>query len=182
LTYPPIIVQVLLALLVIPAALFDSRERRVPNWLALAGVVLGIGLNSFLYETPGLWFSLKGLGLAFVIYFPLYLLRGMGAGDVKLMAAVGAISGWANWLGIFVLTSLLGGLIAIVLVLAKGRVRRTLANIGTIFMNLRLRQAPYQGNPQLDVRSEQGMRLAHAVVVAFGTLAFLIAATLWAPR
>src|SRR5262249_11107049 len=145
--YPPVVIQVLLALIVIPAALFDSRQRRVPNWLALTGVLLGIGLNSFLYETPGLWFSLKGLGLAFAVYFPLYLIRGMGAGDVKLMAAVGAISGWADWVGIFMLTSVLGGLAAVVLVLAKGRVQRTLANIGLILASLRHRQAPYQGNP-----------------------------------
>ncbi len=91
-TYLRPIVQVLLLLLVIPAALYDSRQRRVPNWLALAGLLLGIGLNSFLYESTGLLTSLKGLGVAFLIYFPLYLLRAMGAGDVKLMAAIGAIA------------------------------------------------------------------------------------------
>lgn len=181
-TYPRPIVQVLLILVVIPAALFDSRQRRVPNWLALSGLLLGIGLNTFLYETAGLWTSLKGLGLAFLIYFPLYLLRGMGAGDVKLMAAVGAIAGPANWLGILVLTSLFGGVAAIILVSAKGRFRKTLVNIRMILMSAGHGQAPYEGNPQLDVRSEEGLRLPHAVVIAFGTLAFLVAAAIWAPR
>src|SRR5258706_4003267 len=102
--------------------MFDFRYRRVPNWLTLSGVLLGIGLNAFLFETPGLWASFRGLGLAFLIYFPLYLLRGMGAGDVKLMAAVGAIVGPANWLGILVLTSLMSGVAALVLVTAQGRI------------------------------------------------------------
>jgi len=181
-TYPRPIVQALLLLLVIPAGLFDSRQRRVPNWLAGAGILLGIALNAFLYENAGLWTSLKGLGLAFLIYFPLYLLRAMGAGDVKLMAAVGAIAGPANWLGIFVLTCLFGGVAAIVLVAAKDRIRRTFENIWVILLSARLGQAPYTDNPQLDVRSGQGLRLPHAVVIAFGTFGFLLAATIWAPR
>lgn len=181
-TYPPPIVQALLLLIAIPAALFDYRQHRVPNWLALAGLLSGIGLNTFLYATAGLRTSLKGLGLAFLIYFVLYRLRGMGAGDVKLMAAVGAIAGPANWLGIFVLTSLCGGVAAIILVAAKGRIRATLMNVRIILLSARHGQAPYEGHPQLDVRSGQGLRLPHAVVIAFGTLGFLMAAAIWTPR
>ena len=139
-------------------------------------------LNAFLFETPGLWMALKGVGVAFLIYFPLYLLRGMGAGDVKLMAAVGAMVGWANWLGILVLTSLFGGVAAVVLVVAKGRIRKTAENIWLILMSIRRGHAPYAKNPQLDVRTDQGIRLPHAVVIAFGALGFLIAAAIWAPR
>lgn len=181
-THPPIIVEVLLALLVVPAALFDFRQRRVPNWLALWGLLMGVGLNFFLYEAPGLWMSLEGFGLALLIYFPLYLLRGMGAGDVKLMAAVGAIAGPANWLGILFLTALLGGIAAIVLVVAKDRVRKTFENLWMILVSIRYRQAPYETNPQLDVRSEKAVRLPHAVVIACGTVGFLAAAAIWAPK
>ncbi len=181
-TYLPPVVQALLALVVIIAGVSDFRTRRVPNWLTLSGVVLGIGLNSFLYETEGLWTSLKGLGLALLIYLPLYMLRGMGAGDVKLMAAVGAIAGPANWFGILVLTSVFGALSAIVLVTFKHRLRQTFLNIWVILISLRHRQAPFESNPQLDVRNEQAIRLPHAVVIACGTLTFLAAAAIWAPR
>jgi prepilin peptidase CpaA len=122
------------------------------------------------------------MGLAFLIYFPLYLLRGMGAGDVKLMAAVGAIAGPLNWLGIMVLTALFGGVAAIVLVTAKGRVHKTFENIRMILLSARHLQAPYDANPDLDVHSSQGLRLPHAVVIAFGTFGFLLAAGIWAPR
>lgn len=181
-SYLPPVLQALLALVVIVAAVSDYRTRRVPNWLTLSGVVLGIGLNSFLYETQGLWLSLKGLGLALLIYLPLYFLRGMGAGDVKLMAAVGAIVGPADWIGILLLTAVFGGLAAIVLVTFKHRLRETLQNVGFILVSLRHRQAPFDANPQLDVRSDQAVRLPHAVVIACGTLAFLAAAAIWAPK
>src|SRR6516165_3893509 len=125
----PLIIQALLLLGVIPAAIIDLRARRVPNWLTLTVALLAIALNAFLFETAGIWMSLKGMGLAMSIYFPLYLLRGMGAGDVKLMAAVGAIAGPTNWLGILMLTALFGAIAAIVLVVRKGRVRRTVDNM-----------------------------------------------------
>jgi prepilin peptidase CpaA len=106
----------------------------------------------------------------------------MGAGDVKLMAAVGAIAGPANWFGILVLTSVFGALSAIVLVTFKHRLRQTFLNIWVILISLRHRQAPFESNPQLDVRNEQAIRLPHAVVIACGALSFLIAAAIWAPR
>ena len=80
---PPPAVQILLSLVVIPAAIWDVKTRRIPNWLSLSGVVLALALNTFLGEVDGLWFALKGLGVAFVVYFVLYLLHGMGAGDVN---------------------------------------------------------------------------------------------------
>ena len=90
-TYLPPVLQWLLAGVVLTAAWTDLRERKIPNWLALAGVLAGFGLNVALYRMPGFWSALQGLGVAFLIYFPLWLIRGMGAGDVKLMGAVGSI-------------------------------------------------------------------------------------------
>jgi prepilin peptidase CpaA len=183
LSFPPIIVQVLVLLIVIPAAMFDLRQRRVPNWITLPAILLGIALNGILdFRDANLRNSLLGLGLAFLIYFPLYLLRAMGAGDVKLMAAVGAIMGWANWLGIFVLTAVIGGLAAIVAVAARGRLRKTFYNIWFILLSLLHRQAPYESNPELDVRNVQSVRLPHAVVIALGAIGFLVVAAIWAPR
>lgn len=180
----PPVTKVLVLLLVIPAAIFDYRERRIPNWLVLAGIVTGLAMNIFLlYDNPspltGLWFSLEGLGLALVVYLPLYILRGMGAGDVKLMAAVGSIVGWVLWLWIFFFTAILGGITAAIVVLSKGRVHRTLQNLWMILVSIRYRQAPYAGNPELDVSSDKGVRLPHGVIIAAGAMAFVLAKTLW---
>lgn len=173
--------QALLFLMVVPAALFDLRDRRIPNWITLSGVLLSLALNCVLHQTAGLWFSLKGLGIALLIYLPLYLLRGMGAGDVKLMAAVGAAAGWANWLGILFLTAMFGGIAALVLVIWRGRVKKTFQNVQFIVLSLMHRQAPHAGNPELDVKSGRALRLPHGVAIGFGTLGYLIAAAIWAP-
>jgi prepilin peptidase CpaA len=181
----PPISQVLLLLLVLPAAVFDYRQRRIPNWLVLAGLVCGIALNTFLYydqpsTTTGLVYSLKGLGIGFLVYFPLYLLRAMGAGDVKLMAAVGAIvGGYGPWFGVFFFTAVFGGLTAAVVVLSKGRVHRTLQNLWMILVSIRYRQAPYATNPELDVSTDQGLRLPHGVIIAVGAVGFMAAKAIW---
>ncbi len=188
-SYLPPVVQILLLLLVVSAAAFDLRQRRIPNWLNLSSVVVGFGLNSFLYapfgdlfSADGLWFSAKGLGLALLIFFPLYLVRGTGAGDVKLMGAVGAIVGPWNWLAIFILSSILGGIAAVVLLTSKGRLGRTLRNIGFMLNELAHLRPPYARRGELDVSSRQALTLPRGLVVALGTVIFLIITFIWAPR
>jgi len=179
---PPPAIRIFLEVLVIIAAFWDIRTRRIPNWLTLSGVVLGVALNTFLFELNGLWFSLKGLGAAFGVYFVLYLLRAMGAGDVKLMAAVGAAAGAGNWFGILVLTSVAGAVAGLLLVAFKGRLRKTLGNLRIIITSLGRGRAPYKETPELDVSSDKAMRLPHGALIALGTLGFLAAAMRWAPR
>ena len=187
-TLPPLAIQVLLILVSVTAAMIDFRTRKVPNWLSLSGAILSVLLNSFLFaldgifSVDGLLYALSGLGLAFGIYFVLYLLRGMGAGDVKLMAAIGAAAGWRNWIGILVMTCAAGLIAGIVLVFAKRRGKETLHNMETIVTSLPRGQAPYKQNPDLDIRSEKALRMPHAVLIAVGTISFLIAATVWAPH
>jgi len=182
LSYLHPLVQALLFLIVVPSALFDLKERRVPNFITFPGLAAAIALNVFLYRMPGLWFSLKGLGIAMLIYFPLFMLRGMGAGDVKLMAAVGAAAGWMNWLGIFFLTAIFGGVSALVLIAMRGRTRKTIENVSLMAGTLMRGHAPHEASPMLDVKSDRALRLPHAIAIGFGTLGYLVAAAVWAPR
>jgi prepilin peptidase CpaA len=180
-SFPPVAFQIVLVLMVGIAAVYDVRFRRIPNWLVLTGLVLGLGLNTYLFEWRGARASLLGIGLAFLIYVPLYLLRGMGAGDVKLMAAIGAIVGAANWFGIFVISALLGGVMAIVLLLTRGKLLNSLWNIGFLFQSLGSLRAPY-AREELDLSSPRSIKLPHGVAIAGGSVLFLAAAWLWAPR
>jgi len=166
--------QALLVALTLAAAVFDIRTRKIPNWLVLAGLIAGFGVNVYLEKWPGLRSALLGFGLASLVYFPLYLLRGVGAGDVKLMMAVGAIVGPATWFTIFVVTSLIGGAIAVLYLLGSRGLSSALLNIGTIFGSLLRLQAPYRANPELDVRNPAARRLPHAVMIALGTAVVLI--------
>ncbi len=182
-SFPPIVIQVVHAAVVITAAIFDVRSRRIPNWLNLFGVVAGLLLNWFLDVDKYNWrTALMGLGLAFAIYFPLYLLRGMGAGDVKLMAAIGSLVGPANWFGIFVLSNVLGAAAAIVLLLSKGRLWGTIQNVGYMLNELAHFRPPYMKKEELDLQSPKALTMPHGLAIAMGSLSFLAAVWIWAPR
>jgi prepilin peptidase CpaA len=165
--------QILVGTLVAIAAIFDIRYRRIPNWLVLAGIILGLAWNLSSSGWSGLGRASEGLGLGFILYFPLYLLRARGAGDVKLLAAVGAVTGPMNCLWIFMLTAVLGGIIALILLLFRGRVRQTFFNVGWIIRDLMHLQAPYKSSDELDVTTTRGLRLPHGAMIAVGVLAFL---------
>jgi prepilin peptidase CpaA len=165
--------QILLGVLVAIAAVFDIRYRRIPNWLVLAGIIVGLAWNAYSSGWSGLLRASEGLGLGFILYFPLYLIRARGAGDVKLLAAVGAITGPLNCLWIFLLTAILGGVIALILLIFRGRVRHTFFNVGWIVRDLLHFQAPFRSNEELDVTANKGMRLPHAAMIAVGVLAFI---------
>jgi prepilin peptidase CpaA len=165
---------IVLLALVLCAAIYDARYRRIPNWLTGSGVLVGIALNTFLYPgLSGLWFSLRGLGLGFGLYLLMHLLRAMGAGDVKMMAAVGSIVGAGNWFLIFLITAMLGGILALIVSIVKGRLRKTLFNVGFIVSEMQHLRPAYLKNEELDVRSDKGVRMPHGVVIAMGTLIFL---------
>lgn len=178
-TAPPPVLALLLMILVTLAGLIDIHSRRIPNWLTATGVVLGISVNAFLFGWPGLWFSLKGLGLALLVYLPFFALRGMGAGDVKLMAAVGSLIGPWNWLGVFVVTGLLGGVIGLTMALLRGRALATILNVGYILKELVRLRAPYLKREDLDVKNPNALRLPHGAVIALGVIGFLAAVKIW---
>jgi prepilin peptidase CpaA len=174
LTLPPPGIVALLFALVTGAAAFDIPYRRIPNWLTASGMLAGVGMNAFLYPGwSGLRFSLAGLAFGFGVYFLLYILRAMGAGDVKLMGALGAMAGWQNWVGIFLITAIIGGVASLTLMTMRGRVQKTLWNAGFIVTEMMSGRAAYLANEELDVRSNRAVGLPHAAVVAAGTLVFL---------
>jgi len=174
LTLPPPGVAVVLIVLVLAAGAYDVRYRRIPNWISVSGAVLGLALNTFLKAgVSGFLFSLKGLLLAFGLYFLLYALHAMGAGDVKLMGAVGALVGWEDWFGIFVVTAIIGGVLAVLVMVMRGRVKKTVWNLGYILGEMKHGRAAYVTREELDVKSPKSVGLPHGAVIAVGTMFFL---------
>ncbi len=169
----PISIGTALLLIVLIAAIYDLRFRRIPNWLNLSGLILGFGLNTLLFHMHGMLAASEGLLVAAAVYLPLYVLRGMGAGDVKLMAAVGAIVGPANWFLIFLATALLGGAAAAVLACLKKRFSETCVNVCFLIKDLVQLRAPHRTNPQMDFRNPTSLRMPHGVVIALGSIAFI---------
>ena len=169
----PGVLKVVLILMVCAAAYYDLRVRRIPNWISLSGIILGLGFNAYFDEIPGAKASILGLLLALGLYLPLYLLKGMGAGDVKLMAAIGAVVGPGNWLNIFVFTALLGGIASLVLVLMRRKVAQTLANVSTIVGQLAKGKHPSAKNGDISIHHNESLKMPHGAIIASGVCLFL---------
>lgn len=169
----PATVQVSLAAVVLIAGVYDFRYRRIPNRLTIPAAALGLVANVVLHGWGGLAVSCLGAGLALLVYLPMYLLRGMGAGDVKLMFALGALTGPTSWFDIFVTTALVGALLGVIVAVLKRRFIHTLLNLQHLLTELLHHRLPHDSTPELDVRSTQALRLPHGVSIALGSLLVL---------
>ena len=161
---------VTLLLLVSIAALSDLATRRIPNRLLLAGLA-GVLVLRLLSANPGssLLAALGGMGLGLAMFLPFYLLRGMAAGDVKMMAVVGAFAGPDDAVQIAVLSWCAGGVMALLLVLLRGRLRLVLANLGSILRGATTPAADMSGPPG---HTSAGS-MPYGVAIAVGTVVVL---------
>lgn len=165
----------LLLILVAIAAGFDVKSRRIPNWLVLVGLITSYILQ-INFNTSGSYggFKVWGLGIlvGFGLFLPLYLLRAMGAGDVKLMAMVGAFLGPVSALGAVLTILVVGGLLAIAVSLCNGVLRHTLSNVRVVMEQTMLKTL--YGGVQLEGPPASTGSLPYGVAIAAGTLIHLI--------
>jgi len=116
-------------LLAISAGILDWRYRRIPNWLTVSGLAAGVAVNTILYRWPGLKAALLGTLLGLGLLLPFVLVRSLGAGDWKLAGALGACLGPRQLLSVLIGTILVAGVMALAVVIWKGRLKQTLLNI-----------------------------------------------------
>jgi prepilin peptidase CpaA len=162
------------------AALLDWRSRRIPNWLTVPGLFSGVVVHALIAGVPGALFAFKGAGLALILLLPLVALRALGAGDWKLMGAVGAFVGWQMFLFVLLGSIFASGLMAIVQVLRMGRVMETLRNMVTLvrgFFTFGLKK-----NPQISLDNPRLLKLPFGVAVAAATLVCFYAANFMVVR
>jgi prepilin peptidase CpaA len=117
------------ALLAMCAGILDWRYRRIPNWLTMSGLAAGVAVNTILYRWPGLKAALLGTLLGLGLLLPFVLVRSLGAGDWKLAGALGACLGPRQLFSVLMGTILVAGVMALAVVIWKGRLKRTLMNI-----------------------------------------------------
>ena len=114
----------------------DLRSRRIPNWLTVPALLLGLAVNVALNGLAGLKTSLLGAALGLVLLLPFVLLRALGAGDWKLAGALGSFVGPSLLVDLLLASVFVAGVMAFALVVYKGRVRQTAGNIGHILVSL----------------------------------------------
>jgi prepilin peptidase CpaA len=176
-------VLTVLCLLLACAVWSDIRHRRVPNWLVLAGACAGIGFNSVLPEgfgfasalpgAIGFGDALAGLATGLGLMLPLYLLRAMGAGDVKLMAMVGAFLGPRATVGVVLATFIAGGVLILAVVLRNGTLGRLLANVRMMMLSSFFKLMLYE-IPAVDAAPVSAGRLPYGVAIAAGTITYIM--------
>jgi prepilin peptidase CpaA len=164
----PSAIWTLTLLLTCLAAVWDWRSRKIPNWLTVSGVVAGITLHSVLAGWHGALFALAGMGLAFAMLLPLVYLRALGAGDWKLMGAVGAFLGWRLFLIVLLGSIFVAGAMAVAQTLRASRVTETLKNLWTLvkgFASFGLVK-----NPNISLDNPGLLKLPFGVAVAAATI------------
>ena len=159
---PPILVgAVLLALI---AGWTDFRSRRIPNWLTVPALLIGLAANAALNGWIGLKASLLGVGLGLVLLLPFVLLRSLGAGDWKLAGALGAFTGPVLLMNLLLGSVFVAGVMAVGLIIYKGRMRQTVRNIGHILISLVTFQLP---GSQVSLDNPDSLKVPYGVALAF---------------
>lgn len=145
------------------AVIYDVRSRRIPNWIVFSGIAIALLYHLYLGGYSGFFFSFKGLLLGICLIVLPFALGGMGAGDVKLLGMVGALKGSVFVFYSFLGMALWGGIIALILLLVKQRLKETLWRLGMGLLMVRL-----AGASMTDYVAQNNMSVCFPYGVAIG--------------
>lgn len=162
--------NIVTALIFIPLVLsityMDVRYRRIPNKQVLMILLCGIALNSFFGAWPGFLASVLGMVMAFGLMFILHAFGTMGAGDVKLFAAIGAVLGSSLVVQTFLIVAVTGGLLAIFKMVYMRRAAATMLRVVQFFIGF----LPGQTVPRFSVPADRNYTLPYAVAICLGSV------------
>lgn len=154
------------------ASITDTRSQRIPNALTFGAAAAALLFHAIAPGRLGVSAGVAGLTGGLVIFFPLFALRAMGAGDVKLMAALGAWMGWQQALYIALYGSVAGGVLALVVAARHRYTRTAVSNVRTLLTHWWL--VGIKPLPALTLESGTAMRLPYAVPIFVG-----VVVTIW---
>jgi prepilin peptidase CpaA len=152
--------------LAIIIAYYDVRYRRIPNPFVLATLISGVAMNAIFGGLSGLLASCAGCAFAFVLMFLLHVFGAMGAGDVKLFAAIGAVMGAHLVLPTFVVVIITGGLLATISIIRAGVVFATMQRVLLILVGL----LPGWEMPKFAVPADRRTTIPYGVAITIGSL------------
>lgn len=157
---------VILVALVAVATFIDIRARRIPNWLVAAGAVIAVVYHAVSPYGQGATFTLAGLALGMATLMPLYALKTMGAGDVKLMGMVGAFVGTAAVINVVLATMVAGGMFALAVTAYRRMLPQLISNLRDMVIQRHLRR---MGFGATITRPPSVGKMPYALAIATGT-------------
>jgi len=155
------------------ASWIDYSQRRVPNWLNAALILTGLTAQGLYFGTSGLIAGALGVLTGFGLLIIPWIMHGMGAGDVKLMAAIGAWMGPLLTLYSFALGAAIGCVVAIIMIVSTGRLKLACENIGIIVAKCSSKDTIFSEFGSAKSFGESSQLLPYGVPLTAGTLIIL---------
>jgi prepilin peptidase CpaA len=162
----------LLSVVLVAAAVIDGWKLKVPNWLTFPLIVGGWVFSTTCHGWPGLGWSLVGTGVGLALLLPAYAIGGMGAGDVKLLAGVGAWMWGTVTFYAFCLSAVIGGVIALAMILYARKWREHGAQFWAILGEIMVIRSPDQLAAIAAGRKSTMMLLPYGIPIAIGTIVY----------
>jgi prepilin peptidase CpaA len=152
------------------AVVTDLRSRRIPNWLVFPYLLAGLGFSFAPQSWHGIGFvqSLEGMGLGLLLFGILAVMGGMGMGDVKLCAAIGAWVGPQQLFFALVVTGIAGGIMAVAWAAWGGFLGELFAGSGNLLLGWRKRGMAL--DPELKLSNPKARKMPYAPAIAIGAL------------
>jgi prepilin peptidase CpaA len=161
--------QALVLLLGAIACVCDLRTRRIPNLLTFGGAALALAYSTWVGGVSGLFTSAGGWLVGAGLFLPMFVLGGMGAGDVKLAACIGAWLGPMPAVFVALYSAIAGGVMGVVVALATGYFKQAIGNVWLLLAHWRV--VGVRPLPELTLEGSRGPRLPFALPIVTGTIA-----------
>ena len=161
--------------ILILAAWIDGKELKVPNWITFPMVLTGLIYSTC---TGSLSAGLMGMATGLACLLPLYAVGGMGAGDVKLMAGIGAWLGWQITMEAFIVSVVVGAVMAVLMVLSRGTWKKHYENFLTILSEWVVIRDPYKLSRIAAERKPAMVLLPYGVPICIGSIGYFLYAGL----
>jgi len=150
------------------ATFTDLRSRRIPNWLVFPFTIAGLAVSAWFKGWSGIGHSLTGLILGGLLFGILCWMGGMGMGDVKLCAAIGAWVGPGQLIIALVLTGMAGGIMALIWAACGGFLGELFSGTGDLLFGIK--QRGLRPHPELVLSNPLTRKMPYAPAIAIGTL------------
>jgi prepilin peptidase CpaA len=164
------IINFVLITTLIISLITDVKKRKILNIVTIPAILFGIIYYTAFHGLNGFLFSGKGLLIGFLLLLIPYLLGGMGAGDVKLMAAIGALMGVSFVLYSFVYIALIGGVISAILIMKRNGIKNTMKSIYFQIFFLR----GNLGSLIFSKNKSSSISFPYGVAIVFGTFCMFV--------